>query len=463
MAINTYFHAAVASPDGSKIYVTGGNDSVSNKGAQVFTVATLTWATLAQMPNPHVEHGAAFAPDGRLYAVGGTSSGAVNAFDPNLGAWSTLTLPVTNNSGPLSAATTGDGRIVAVNNTSNSSGTYAYGPSLTSLSATSGFVGNTFSISGTNFAASANVSVYWGTVATGTLIGSGTTDATGALVGVTATVPAGATFGTEIVSIIDNKAEYPVVSSFFAGSITFSVGAAQTQTVGTTLSTPFVVTILGPTGAALNNANVTFTVSSGGGTLNGPTLTTLVVNTGSGNTGTASVTLTLGGPAGTQTVLAQAGGFTLALSATGTPGAPYTVGFPLQPPTQVALSTATVINAISPGVSASVVDHFNNPVTQTGWTISLTLTGPSSGGSAVLSGTTTSGPTPGATATFSNLSINDYGLYTLTGSATGPDIIQPGASAPFLVTYATSSPGWLSQPDTLAYHNSGAAVTGVDG
>ena len=72
--------------------------------------------------------------------------------------------------------------------------------------------------------------------------------------------------------------------------------------------------------------------------------------------------------------------------------------------------TSTKVGAvISPPVTVSVFDHYNNPVDPTSVTISA------SGGPGTLSGTLTETTTNGV-ATFSDLSLSDVGTYTLTAS-----------------------------------------------
>src|SRR5205823_4005677 len=89
----------------------------------------------------------------------------------------------------------------------------AYGPTI-ALAPASGIAGSGTVLTGTNFAASASVSVYWGTVATGTLLATGATDASGALTaGVNVTVPA-ASPGAYAVTAVDNRSQYAVNTSY---------------------------------------------------------------------------------------------------------------------------------------------------------------------------------------------------------------------------------------------------------
>lgn len=77
-------------------------------------------------------------------------------------------------------------------------------------------------------------------------------------------------------------------------------GNGQTAPAGSTLPFAFVVRVVDAAGNPVANVNVTFTVSSGGGTLNGPTATSVMIATGSD--GLARGTLTLGSTPGANAV-----------------------------------------------------------------------------------------------------------------------------------------------------------------
>jgi hypothetical protein len=106
-----------------------------------------------------------------------------------------------------------DGRIYAFGGTYNltkSRYAEAYGPAIR-LAKRAGPAGATDVLSGTNFAAGAAVSVYWGTAYTGTVLAAGRSDAKGNLVApITFTVPLTVTPGTYWVTAMDASSRYPV-------------------------------------------------------------------------------------------------------------------------------------------------------------------------------------------------------------------------------------------------------------
>ena len=107
-----------------------------------------------------------------------------------------------------------------------------------------------------------------------------------------------------------------------ATSIVHVSGNNQIDTVGTTLSTPFLVEVRDQNGDALSGITVAFAVTAGGGTLSASSVTT-------DSSGQAESTLTLGSSTGTNTVTATATGittpvtFTATATATGTAVASY--------------------------------------------------------------------------------------------------------------------------------------------
>jgi hypothetical protein len=103
-----------------------------------------------------------------------------------------------------------DGRVYAVGGiTSGALGTVeAYGPSI-AMAPTSGQAGASISLSGSNFAANANVSVHFG-VLTGQLLGTGVTDASGALVAPISFKIPPVTPAAYKVFVSDDRSQYPV-------------------------------------------------------------------------------------------------------------------------------------------------------------------------------------------------------------------------------------------------------------
>ena len=407
--------------------MTGGYDSANTQeSVEVYTIATNTWTVLPSLPNQHVTHGSVFAPDGRLYAIGGSYGGQVDAYDPNFNVWVTLPQQVTNNTDGLSASLTGDGRIVAVTNNSSSSGTFLYGPSAT-ISATQGLANSTFTVTGSNFAANANVSVILGAVTGGTVIGTGVTSGSGTFGPLTATVPATAAFGNQPLNVIDARSTYPEEFSFFAGSFTATGGTGQSGPIRLSAHEPVRCDVRDPNGNLLSGVTVTFKVTAGGGTFTGGVST---INVTTGASGQASTLLTLGDLAGTQTVSATASGLSLTFSATGTPAAPASLAFSVQP------SAALIDVANSPGIQVSVLDQFSNVVPNSGLNVTVTL---NETNGATLAGTTTVATVNGV-ATFSTLSVNKEALYTLTASYS----TFTTTSASFLVGYSSNPPSGSS-------------------
>jgi N-acetylneuraminic acid mutarotase len=163
------------------------------------------------------------APDGTVYAIGGmvfgssggTSVALVEAYDPLLDTWQTKASLGTARDG--AAASIGpDGRIFVVGGETNSVATgsvEAYGP-VSALTPNSGAPGTTITVSGSNFAASTTVQVYWGDAVTGTLVATSTTDGSGNLASTTFQVPAGATSGAAKVTVVDFGSIYAVTPAF---------------------------------------------------------------------------------------------------------------------------------------------------------------------------------------------------------------------------------------------------------
>ena len=450
MSHSRYGPAATVGPDG-RIDVMGGYDNYQNNSVEAYNIASNTWSPVTSLGSPHQGSGAATGPDGRVYIVGGQDGPDVEVYDLVTQSWAVLSPLPNNNSQAVTAAVTGDGRIVAVNYYSNFDGTYLYGPSVT-LTPSTGFAASSFTLSGSNFATNAGVRVFWGNLVTGTPLGTATTDGSGNLATQTYAVP-GTLSGTVQLTVIDDRSFYPALPSYTAGKITATSGGSQSGTVGTQLLSPLVVTAVDVNNNSISGLVITF-VSALGGTFGGTLSTTQVTTNASGQ---ASALYTLGPTAGANTVLVYANGFAnpVTFAPTGNPGTASTLAFTLQQPT-----ATQVGSVIAPSVEASVVDQFGNVVTQTGWTISVALSGPSSGDGAVLGGTTTVGPTAGATATFSSLTVSERGQYTLTASTPG---LTSGASSTFLVVPASATPTWVHEPNTPNNHYYGVTVTGADG
>ncbi len=188
-------------------------------------------------------------------------------------------------------------------------------------------------------------------------------------------------------------------------------GDAQTQTAGEPLAAPLVVRVTDAYGNPVANQTLTWTVTSGGGSLSAAT-------SRSDATGAASISATLGAVAGSNTFrAAKAGLNSIDFSATGVPGAPGFVTFPAQP------QTAQVTAVLSP-VIVRVTDLRGNAIDGVAVTLALS-------GGATLSGTS-SALTAAGEATFADLAVDTIGTYQLVASA---GMVQ-GTSAPFAITCA---------------------------
>lgn len=205
------------------------------------------------------------------------------------------------------------------------------------------------------------------------------------------------------------------------------------------------VRVLDAQGNAVQGVTVTFTVTSGGGTIgdvNGSGTSVAIATDASGNATVTSWTL---GPAlGINSVSAAAnhsGGGPLAGSpvsfmATAQAGAAATLVFRQQP------GNAVAGTAITPAVTVVVEDQNGNPITSSAITVSLSFG--NNPGSGTLSGTTSATPVNGVV-TFSNLSVDRVGAgYTLVARAAG---LTDVSSAQFDVTPGSANRlVFLNQP-----------------
>jgi hypothetical protein len=170
-------NAAAAEGTDGLVYVCGGNSGSGTRfwlaSVEAYVPATNTWIRIPSMLTPRASFATVQGADGRIYALGGIA--------PNGAALQTVE---------------------------------AYGPTFT-LSPTSGAAGATVTVNGSNFGPSAAVTVYWGTVATGTQVGTGASDASGTITpAITFTVPGGTTSGTYPVTVVDNKSNFAVNALF---------------------------------------------------------------------------------------------------------------------------------------------------------------------------------------------------------------------------------------------------------
>ncbi|GMV04435.1 MAG: hypothetical protein AMXMBFR53_07150 [Gemmatimonadota bacterium] len=131
-----------------------------------------------------------------------------------------------------------------------------------------------------------------------------------------------------------------------AGSLALVSGDGQSGAVGAALGAPLVVNVKSTTGTAMSGQAVTWSVVAGGGTVSQSSRP-------SGTDGNASVTWTLGGTVGAQSVTATAASFTVTFTATAAPG----------PVAQVVVTPSTsTLEALEATVAltAQVKDAFGN-------------------------------------------------------------------------------------------------------
>ena len=203
------------------IYVIGGCSQAPDECGglvQVYDPSTGTWTTQTPSLNLGGSGTAVTAPDGRIYVAGVGSSSSTDVLDTNPAREGWTTVPSGLDSpwfGPAAVAVGGDGRVYVMGGLglskrpAGSDSVAAYGP-IPSLSPAAAYGGTAVMAGGHNFAANANVSVYWGTVATGTLLGTGTTDGSGNVNSFRVTIPVGAPTGTYPVTFEDDASQYPV-------------------------------------------------------------------------------------------------------------------------------------------------------------------------------------------------------------------------------------------------------------
>jgi hypothetical protein len=196
---------------------------------------------------------------------------------------------------------------------------------------------------------------------------------------------------------------HATASSAAANGITTVSGGGQTGTVGTAVASPLIVHVTDNGGNSVAGARVVWTATNG--SVTSPSFTDA--------TGNASTTLTLGGTAGTNATSVTAtidNGQNVSFTASATAGAPHHLAI-AQQPTQTAAATA-----ISPSVTVTLRDSFNNITTGTN---AVTVALGANPGGGTLSGTLTRNVS-GNTATFDDLSIQKAGVgYTLVATSPG--------------------------------------------
>ncbi len=129
--------AAAVGADG-RIYVIGGSTAVWGSAAatsatvEVYTPSTNTWATAASLLTPRAALTAATGPDGRIYAIGGTrcspdcggpALATVEVYTPSSNSWASAASMASPRAG-FATAVGSDGRIYALGGSSSGSGAF---------------------------------------------------------------------------------------------------------------------------------------------------------------------------------------------------------------------------------------------------------------------------------------------------------------------------------------------------
>jgi hypothetical protein len=229
---------------------------------------------------------------------------------------------------------------------------------------------------------------------------------------------------------------------------------AQSATVNTAVPLAPEVTVVDSGGTIMPGVSVTFGVATGGGSVTGGSAL-------SAATGKAAVgSWTLGTTAGPNTLLASAGGASATFTATATFGPANKLGFKVQP-------TNTATNASIAAIQVAVLDSLGNAVT-TGAastdTVTISLasgTGTLSGGTGTLKAAAVAG-----VATFSTLSVNAAGSFSLLASSTGLvsatsnsfGVFGAATKLAFITTPATGTAGQALGTTRVAVQDAGGNI-----
>jgi hypothetical protein len=200
--------AAATGRDGL-VYAIGGTDAV-----EAYDPVTNTWTTKSALPIDGYYVSAATGADGRIYALGalGGALGRVDAFTPAVNRWASVA-PLSDSRAGIGVAVTPDGHLWAIGGTENpeipaENAVQVYGP-VASIAPLAGAPGSNVTITGSNFAANATVSVYFGSM-TGSPLATGTTNSTGALTGAISTKVPSSAAGTQAFIVVDDRSQYPI-------------------------------------------------------------------------------------------------------------------------------------------------------------------------------------------------------------------------------------------------------------
>ncbi|HXY19256.1 MAG TPA: hypothetical protein VEH83_04610 [Gemmatimonadales bacterium] len=217
---------------------------------------------------------------------------------------------------------------------------------------------------------------------------------------------------------------------------------SQSGPIGTAVQAPS-VRLTTPAGHHYSGIAVSFAVTAGGGSLTGGSATT-------DTTGVATAgSWALGTTPGANTATATA---TPPYSRSGILNNPTTFSATALGPTQLAFkvppSNVVAGATMAPAVQVAVEDQNGDVITAASGTISLSLTGSPAG--VTLTGGAAATITNGL-ATFSGLSVNKAGTYTLTPSTTVAGVTTLPASGSFTVSAGTPTQlVWTQSPSNVA-------------
>ena len=238
--------------------------------------------------------------------------------------------------------------------------------------------------------------------------------------------------GTATITATSDGFAKPILARITQVPATLTKTAATdglSAVVNKAVALPPEVTVVDSGNTPIPTIAVTFAVASGGGTITGGTQT-------SATTGKAAATSwVLGTTVGANTVVASAGGASATFTATGTFGDPKKLGFLTQP------SNAAIGAVITPAIRVAVLDSLNNVVTTATSSITIALgsgTGTLSGGTGTLTVAAVAG-----IATFSTVSINTAGAFTIVASTTG---LTSATSNSFGIFGAVAKLGFTTNP-----------------
>ena len=262
-----------------------------------------------------------------------------------------------------------------------------------------------------------------------------------------------ATFGNLSANLVGTYIVTATSGSLTVDSSTFTLaaGAATTisfttpptsTTAGAPIAPPVAVQLLDAGGNPVAGAAIALALSGGAGTLGG---TPTQISDANGNATFSGLSVNKVGS--TYVLRATSGNATPVTSSTFaiTPG-PGLLSFTVQP-------SSTASDApIAPPVVVQFLDGTGNPIVGASVSLALPI-----GSAAILSGTSTQTTDANGNATFSSLTVNAVGIYTLTATSGG---LSSPLSSPFSITAGPATQiSFTQQPVTGARFGFGASLT----